>query len=638
MAKSTAQSVVHLLVAEWVQRQPDECAVRDASTHQEITFAQLWQQSGHVAQRLQDRGVGRGDFVGLAKGRSVDLIVAVLGILRAGAAYLPLDAHAPADRLAMQLAEADARVVVEGGAPAPPWPLPEAIDRLQIAPATEAHCAGEPAQPNVGVSGKDPAYVAYTSGSTGRPKGVVVPHRAVARLVTSPNYCTIARGDRVANSSNPAFDALTFEVWSTLTAGGTLVVLPTLTDLHLDEWVDMIRAERITKMFLTTSLFHMVARERPTAFRTVDTLIVGGEQLELAPVRGVLEAGPPRRLLNGYGPTETTTFATYYECTLEGLAGCERIPIGHALQNTQLHVLDADLRPVEPGQPGELCIGGPGVALGYLQRAELTAEKFVPAPPVDGGPAAVMYRTGDMARELPGGALELLGRRDRQIKLRGFRIELEEIERAVIDTGLADAAFVGKGGEGASATLVGFVLPTTAALSQPAELSTCMSAELARRLPQYMVPSRWHVLAEVPVGPTGKTDRAALPAHVVDMRDSVEAADADDAPEVAGLRELWRTVLGLDEIRDGESFIELGGNSILAVQTVFHARERLGLELEASDVLRARSVADLAAHAGGAAADGIRLRTEPAPLSLGQERLWFLHQLSPTSADYNVPV
>src|SRR3954452_11203660 len=164
MAKSTPKSAVHLLVAEWVQRQPDECAVRDASTHQEITFAQLWQKSGYVAQRLQDRGVGRGDFVGLAMGRSIELIAAVLGILGAGAPYLPLDAHAPADRLAMLLAEADARVVVEAAAPAQPWPLPEGIDRLQIAAATEAHRAGESPQRNVGVSGKDPAYVAYTSG------------------------------------------------------------------------------------------------------------------------------------------------------------------------------------------------------------------------------------------------------------------------------------------------------------------------------------------------------------------------------------------------------------------------------------------------------------------------------------------
>jgi non-ribosomal peptide synthetase component F len=261
--------------------------------------------------------VKRGDFVGIAMHRSVDMIVGVLGIIRAGAAYLALDAHAPVDRIAMMLADADVRLVVEAhactGGPAHRWQLPEGVHRLAVPTAIGSTLSGEPDHTTVSVSGASPAYVAYTSGSTGRPKGVVVPHRAVIRLVMSPNYCTIAPGDRVANSSNPAFDAMTFEVWSTLTAGGTLVVLPTVTDLALDRWVDMIRAERITTMFLTTSLFHMVARERPTAFRTVDTLIVGGEQLEFAAVRRVLAEGPPQRLLNAYGPTETTTFATYYE-------------------------------------------------------------------------------------------------------------------------------------------------------------------------------------------------------------------------------------------------------------------------------------------------------------------------------------
>ena len=206
-----------------------------------------------------------------------------------------------------------------------------------------------------------------------------------------------------------------------------------------------------------------------------------------------------------------------YECTVDSLAGCERVPIGYALQNTRLYVVDEDLRLVRPGEPGELCIGGPGVALGYLHRPELTTEKFVPEPPVDGHPAGTMYRTGDLARELPSGALELLGRRDRQIKLRGFRIELEEIERAAVDTGLADAAFVEKLGQGPSATLIGFVLPAESAPPQPADLCATLLAELARRLPAYMIPARWNVLAEVPVGPTGKADRAALMAHVVNV-------------------------------------------------------------------------------------------------------------------------
>jgi amino acid adenylation domain-containing protein len=591
--------------------------------------------------------------------RSVDMIVGMLGIIRAGAAYLALDAHAPVDRIAMMLADADVRLVVEAQADevgtTHRCQLPEGIHRLAVPTAIGSTLSGEPDHTTVSVSGSSPAYVAYTSGSTGRPKGVVVPHRAVIRLVMSPNYCTIAPGDRVANSSNPAFDASTFEVWSTLTAGGTLVVFPTVTDLPLNRWVDMIRAERITTMFLTTSLFHMVAREQPTAFRTLDTLIVGGEQLELAAVRRVLAKEPPKRLLNGYGPTETTTFATYYECTEDSLAGYDRVPIGYALQNTRLHVVDEDLRPVRPGEPGELCVGGPGVALGYLHRPELTTEKFVGESPVDGHPAGTMYRTGDLVRELPSGALELLGRRDRQIKLRGFRIELEEIERAAVDTGLADAAFVEKVGQGPSATLIGFVLPAASAPAQPSNLAAALLAELAQTLPEYMIPARWNVLAQVPFGPTGKADRAALMAHVVNEPQHVEAAGDQDYPELAGLREIWRDVLEVAEIRDGEKFIELGGNSILAIQTVFRARERFGIGLEPSDVLRAQSLSDLAALArsapriatpanaqddGGSdsAEDSILPANGPAPLSFAQEQLWFLNQLYPNSAEYNVPV
>ena len=271
--------------------------------------------------------------------------------------------------------------------------------------------------------------------------------------------------------------------------------------------MDLIRAERITTMFMTTSLFHMVARERPTAFRTVDTLIVGGEQLELAAARRVLEQGPPRRLVNGYGPTETTTFATWYECTLDSLAGLERAPIGYALQNTRLYVLDENLHPVEPGESGELCVGGPGVALGYLHRPELTTEKFVPEPPVDGQPAGTMYRTGDLVRQLPSGALETLGRRDRQVKLRGFRIELEEIERATVETGLVDSAFVEKVGEGPSATLVGFVLPAVDAPSQQRISPRQLSAELAQRLPDVHDPGP----LERPRGPPSRPDRQGRP-------------------------------------------------------------------------------------------------------------------------------
>ena len=562
-------NAVHLLVEEWVDRQPDQCAVRDAVTNREVTYRQLWQHSGHLADQLQARGVERGDFVGLAMHRSVDLIVAMLGILRAGAAYLPLDAHAPADRIAMMLTEADVRLVVE----APGTGATGGRSPTGVAPTRGPDCDRSLAPANaddtsVSVSGDSPAYVAFTSGSTGRPKGVVVPHRAVVRLVTSPNYCTIAPGDRVANSSNPAFDATTFEVWNTLTAGGTLVVLPTVTDLPLDSWVDLIRAERITTMFLTTSLFHMVARERPTAFRTVDTLIVGGEQLELAAARRVLE--------------QTAATAADQRLRPDRDHDVRHLVRVHGRQPGRTRARPDRLRAAEheaararrgppPGRAGR---AGRAVRRRSRRRTRLPApSRSSPRRSSCRSRRSTVSRPGRCTApetsyaQLPSGALELLGRRDRQIKLRGFRIELEEIERAAVETGLVDSAFVEKVGQGPSATLVGFVLPAESAPSQPADLSARLLAELAQRLPAYMIPARWNVLAELPLGPTGKVDRAALMAHVVNASQDVEAAGDDDDPALAGLRAIWQDVLGLAEIRDSENFIELGGNSILAVQT-----------------------------------------------------------------------
>lgn len=621
---------VHLLVSEWVYREPAACAVFDPSSGRALTYPELWRQAELLAGQLRGHGIGPGDLVAVALERSIELVVAFLGIVRAGAAYLPLDSQAPAQRTAATLEEAEVRVVVRGAAVGPgggaavgagggaavgAWQhLPATICQVVVptesttAPITEpiteptarattapSAGSGSPALPTV--TGADPIYVAYTSGSTGRPKGVVVPHRAVRRLVVDPNYCTIAPGDRVANLANPAFDATTFEIWGTLTAGGTVVVFPAVTDLALDRWVELVRAERISTMFLTTSLFHMVARERPSAFGSLQTLVVGGEQLDLAAVRRVLAAGPPSRLVNGYGPTETTTFATFFDCNAESLAGLDRVPIGFALQNTRLYVLGTDLRPVPAGEPGELCVGGPGVATGYLRRPDLTAEKFVPEPASDGAPASTMYRTGDIVRQLPGGALELVGRRDRQVKLRGFRIELEEIERTAVATGLVEAAFVEKVGDGPAAALVGFALPVGPGSAQTAELVAELTRELGQRLPSYLLPARWIVVPAVPVGATGKVDRHAL-LRLVEYAPGCtgETSGPTEDAILAGLRQIWADVLGQPEVRATDNFIDLGGNSILAIQTASRARENLAVEVEPTDVLLAESLTDLAAR------------------------------------------
>ncbi|MFI8997456.1 non-ribosomal peptide synthetase [Streptomyces sp. NPDC053542] len=598
---------VHHLVAAHVGERPDACAVRDARGGPALTYRQLWEQAGRVAHTLATHGVAPGEPVAVDLERGTALVVALLGVARAGAAYLPLDAQAPAERVATVLADAGVRTVLVGdgegagegeGERAGRTAGISGVRQVRVArPAPDQQCE-VPDVADVPVDGDSPLYIGYTSGSTGTPKGVVVPHRAVRRLVTDATFCTIAPGDRVGQAANPAFDATTFEVWGALTAGATLVVLPTVVDLAVDRWAAVLQDEDITTLFLTTSLFHLVARTRPGALHTLRNLVVGGEQLDLAAVRAVLAAGPPGRLVNGYGPTEATVFATSFDCTDASLAGRDRIPIGRAIQQTTLHIRDEELRPVAPGQPGELCIGGPGVAKGYLGQPERTARAFVPEP----GTGTPMYRTGDLVRELPDGELELVGRADRQVKLRGYRIELEEIERAALATGLAEAAFVSKVGEGQAARLAGAFLPAGGTAENNAEE---LAAALARALPAYMLPSSWTPLASLPLHSTGKADRARIDALIeaAAERTTVSAAEETHAqpagpsvgdPVTDALTRIWAEVLGTPSAAPDQDFLSLGGNSLLATQAAARIREVLAADIEPYDILLAAGIGELA--------------------------------------------
>ncbi|MFE7356926.1 amino acid adenylation domain-containing protein [Streptomyces sp. NPDC057543] len=631
-ARLAESSGVPALVERWVRRRPAELAVHDPVTGARLTYTQLWQRSGRLAAALVGRGVQPGDLVAVDLPRSADLVVAFLGIARAGAAYLPLDLQAPPERVAELLAESGAVAAVTG-------------ERTRVpasTPVLRADGGDDAGRPPVLVtrSDEDPLYVTYTSGSTGRPKGVAVPHRAVERLVEGAEYCPIEPGDPVASTCNPAFDVTTCEIWSTLCAGGTVVPLPTVTDLALDEWVALVRDQGIAVMFLTTSLFHTVAWELPGAFSSLETLVVGGEQLDLAAVRRVLSAGGPRRLVNGYGPTEATAFATWFLCAEESLAGRERIPIGRPLQRTTAYVLDDELRQVPVGEPGELCLGGPGVALGYLHREELTAERFVTAPST----GERLYRTGDLARLLPDGELEMLGRRDRQVKLRGFRIELEEVERAAVATGLVEAAFVEKTDD---SNLAGCVLPDASADVARADLPGALSARLAERLPNYMIPARWLVLDELPIGSTGKADRARM-LELLTRQPEPDGAppQAEDlrTPTERTLAAMWSELLEVPVTSRDASFWDLGGHSLRGVTLIARIRERLGVRLRLRDLFRVPVLADLAARIDAEAEPGERDQAAPpAPTveeseaTAFQQQIWLAETLDPQPGLYNVP-
>jgi len=580
-----AVSGAHHVVGRHALHRPDALAVCEAGSGRQVTYGELWRLAGTLAIRLAAVGTAPGDACCLVLDRSADLVVAMLAVARLGAYYAPLDTGAPARRNAAQVTHAGARcLITAAGGAARAAALGGGLPVVEV----PGDAGGEEFVDRVHAGGDDMLYVNFTSGTSGRPKAVLVPHRAVRRLVDAPVYCDIGLGTRVGNAANPAFDATTFEIWAPLSALGTVVVLPPVATLGLAPWLELARYERVDVLFLTTSLFHIIAREQPAGLGFLDTLLVGGEALTPEAARRVLAAGPPRRLVNLYGPTETTVFASYYDLTADRLDGVSRVPIGHPIQHTTLHVVDSELRPVPAGERGELCVGGPGVALGYLGRPDLTAERFVTTPTAPD--AGVLYRTGDVVRQATGGELEIFGRLDRQVKIRGFRVELEEIEHAAVATGLAEAAVVEKLGDGPAATLVGFTLPA-------ADASACeLRAALAAVLPAYMVPATWYEVAELPLGPTGKVDREALLRGLAadDHRIPVGAPGGPAGDHVSReVHRLWCELLGVEDAGVDDNFIESGGNSILAIQLSSRISEAISVRLGPADVLLAADLTDL---------------------------------------------
>ena len=608
---------VPALVAHHAARRPDAIALRSGETT--VTYGALVAHANQLAHRLQADGVGRGTCVGVYLERGAELVTTLLGVLSAGAAYVPLDVSYPQERIALMLADAEVTQVITSSALADR--LPPTVQGLCL--DTTDLTAEPTTPPAVTLDPDDLAYVIYTSGSTGRPKGVAVPHRAIVRLVHNTNYIDLSATDVVAQASNVSFDAATFELWGPLTHGARLVIVPQSVMLSPQDLRDLLGQEQITTLFLTTALFNQIARVAPMAFGGLRYLLFGGEAVDPGSVRQVLQQGPPMRLLHMYGPTENTTYSTWHH-VIDVAANASTVPIGGPLANDVAYVLDGYGAPVPVGVPGELYVGGDGLAWGYLQRPDLTAERFVPNTFGD-QPGARLYRTGDLVRWDADGQIEYLGRIDQQVKLRGFRIELGEIEALLRKhPAVEEAVVILREDRPGDKRLVAYVVeePRTqnlepngeqenkgtkeqAVMEIPPRLSQrerglggeglppSLRAFLQERLPSYMIPAAIVPLATLPINQNGKIDRRALPMPDLLGAEAGPAYEAPQTPTEELLAEIWAQSLGVERVGRNDNFFALGGDSIMAIKVATLATQA-GLNISTKDVFQQQTIAELA--------------------------------------------
>ncbi len=664
-------------------------AVAAVFAEQHLTYGELGRRAGLVATCLAQQSIRSDSLVGVMADRSLEMVAAFCGILQAGAAYLPLDPEFPAQRLEFMLmdTQADAILVqqsLRGRLPSTSLPDVELETLFNGHPGTT--CQDWRSSPPDSL-----AYVIYTSGSTGHPKGVAIPHRAIPRLLISTDYILLNSADRMAQAASSSFDAITFELWGALANGSCLVGVDRETLLSPRESALWMQRQAVTCMFLTTALFNRIAAEQPQAFRNLGNVLFGGEASDPGAVQHVLKSEPPRRLLHVYGPTETTTFASWFEVqeslkpkvqsprsrvripdSASGLptANCQlpTVPIGRPLTATSLYVLDYHHQPVPLGVVGELCIGGEGLARGYLNRPALTAERFIPHP-MEAGKR--LYRSGDLARWRRD-ALEFVGRFDHQIKIRGFRIELGEIEAVIVQHPEVHQAVVAVREERLVAYVVGLggereregegrnrrehrdraqrvaeksSLRPLRLLSASSAVQSPLRRHLQQHLPPFMVPSDIIQVEAFPLTPGGKIDREA----VVSLEAEPGSASTDNlTPTQELLTGIWSDLLGIETVGLEDNFFERGGHSLLATRLAARIRAAFEVDLPLKVLFEHPVLDDLAQRIETACADQSGAVTIPAigpversghlPLSFAQQRLWMLDRIEPGLIAYNIPI
>ncbi|WP_414584620.1 amino acid adenylation domain-containing protein [Scytonema sp. PCC 10023] len=577
---------IHQLFEEQVERTPDAVAV--VYENQQLTYEQLNCRANQLAHYLRSLGVGPDVLVGICVERSLSMVVGLLGILKAGGAYVPVDPEYPTERLSFMLEDAAVSVLLT---------QKHLVERLPQHKAQQVFLDSDwqlisqspDNNPITGVQASNLAYVIYTSGSTGAPKGVEVVHRGVNRLLFGVDYAHLDATKRFLQIAPISFDASTFEIWGALLHGAQCVLFPGKipTSVELSHYI---HKHGITTLWLTSALFNSIIDDDSQALSGIEQLLIGGEALSVAHVHKALETLPFTQIINGYGPTESTTFTCCHPIGRPLEAIIQSIPIGRPIANTQIYILDSNLQPVPIGVPGELHIGGAPLARGYLNRRELTQEKFIPNP-FSTDPDSRLYKTGDLARYLPDGNIEYLGRIDNQVKIRGFRIELGEIEavlsqhpsvHSVVVTARVDTP--------GDQRLVAYIVPQEHTATTISELRQFLKT----KLPEYMVPQAIVILESLPLTPNGKVDRRALP----DPDTNNLAIQASFVPPLdiveQKLAEIWAEVLKVYPVGVKDNFFDLGGHSLLAVQLMARIEQQFKKNLALATLFQNSTIEQLA--------------------------------------------
>ncbi len=596
-----------------------------------MTYGELNGRANAIAGELTKRKIVPGMLVAVYMERSAAMMAVLLGILKTGAAYVPINTNYPESRIRYILEDSAVSLVLTHGGRDCSWPGVEILD-------IEACVNSQSIAPMPVVSSENAAYCIYTSGSTGLPKGALVPHRNVANLVRYHRHLFGEKaGTRMSQVASPSFDAMAFEIWPCLTAGGTLYIVDSETQMDPVKMKDWLIVNKIEISYQPTVLAEqLLALPWPAEATALKSIRVAGDKLKHYLTRAL-----PFKLYNLYGPTEDTVWTTWAEVGVES-ASTAAPHIGVPAGNKQVYILgqNLELRPV--GVPGELCISGAGVAMGYLNRPELTADKFVKNPYADASPlgkevASRLYRTGDLARFLPGGEIEFIGRVDHQVKIRGFRIELGEVENQLCALPEVDEAVViDRQRESGEKYLAGYV--TSRQVMDVAGLRQI----LLERIPDYMVPAYLMQLEKIPLTPNGKVDRRSLPAPDTGKRGEYAAPRNDVERKLV---EVWSNVLetAAEEIGIDANFFEIGGHSLNANLTLAKIHKELDVKIPLTEIFKMPTIRELAHYIQGLSRDRYQaipraMEAEHYPLSGAQHRLYILQQLSPQSTAYNIPM